>query len=115
MEKSTKPLENAERPVQSEYIRIVSASVLAPPMRSPTAPKISPPVAQPATKMEVATPPYQIGSLPGASSAFMAEPRARRKSCWSRQSKSQASEAIAKTNQWYFERPLYQGVLGRTS
>jgi hypothetical protein len=32
------------------------------------------------------------------------------KSCWSRQSNSQASEATANTNQWYGVRSRYQGV-----
>ena len=41
-------------PVQSEYIRTVIIIVFARPMRSPSMPKNSPPVAQPAMKIDVA-------------------------------------------------------------
>ena len=52
--KSTQPFENADRPVQTEYNSTVNVSVLARPIRSPTAPKINPPVAHPATNIAVA-------------------------------------------------------------
>jgi hypothetical protein len=54
MAKSYQLVESADRPVKTEYISTVSVSVLARPMRSPTAPKISPPVAQPTMKTLVA-------------------------------------------------------------
>ena len=77
----------------------MSISVFALPIRSPTAPKMRPPVAQPATKIVVAYPPKSFKSCPPVSRDFIAEPRASRKSCWSKQSKSHARQAIAKTNQ----------------
>ena len=40
--------------MQSEYIRTVIIIVFARPMRSPSMPKNSPPVAQPAMKIDVA-------------------------------------------------------------
>ena len=75
---------NEESPVNTEYISTVIVSVFARPMRSPTAPKISPPVAHPMTNHIVAIPPAvfsTVGSVPAGCSAFIAELRAMMKSC----------------------------------
>ena len=80
----------------------VIESVFARPMRSPTDPKINPPSAQPATNTLCAQPPICFSvraSVPDGERAFTALSRARMKSCWSRQSKSHASEATVNTNQ----------------
>ena len=45
---------------QAEYIKIVIIIVLARPIRSPIAPKTSPPVAQPMMKMLVTYPPHKL-------------------------------------------------------
>ena len=93
-------------------MRTVSESVLARPIRSPTEPKIRPPSAQPATKMLCAQPLSCFNtsaSVPGAARALTALSRAKMKSCWSRQSKSHASEATVKTNQWLLDSVRYQG------
>ena len=69
-------------------------------MRSPTAPKISPPVAQPMTKMLVMEAPNSLifsGGVPGFISAMTAGLRAITNTCWPRQSNSQASDARTKT------------------
>ena len=74
-------MDSAESPVKIEYMSTVNVSVFARPMRSPTDPKMSPPVAQPATKIAVAYPPYSFASQPGGSRVFIAAPRARMKRC----------------------------------
>ena len=51
--KSQKACDSALKPVQPEYMRIVMSIVLARPMRSPSTPKMRPPVAHPSRKIAV--------------------------------------------------------------
>ena len=83
------------------------ASVRARPMRSPMTPKISPPVAQPRTKMLVIYWPQCWTERWRMSAGVLGERREERagwramtKTCWPRQSKSQAREASTKTSFW---------------
>src|SRR5437588_6168931 len=84
---------------------------LARPMRSPSTPKKTPPIAQPTMKIAVA----QAACLstialvaPLPSSSRMAGLRARLKSCWAIVSNIQPRLATLNTNQWYPFRSRYQ-------
>ncbi len=91
---------------------MVTIIVRARPMRSPSTPNTSPPVAQPVMKMVVALPlaVARVARMPSAvfasapagmgSRSSIAAGRASTKSCWSIVSKSQPMAATASTNQW---------------
>ena len=92
------PVENELSPVLSEYRRMQIVSIRARPYRSPSAPKIRPPTAHAIRNTDVVYGPYSNASAGSAIRSSMAASRARLKTCRSKQSNAQASEAPAKTS-----------------
>ncbi len=85
---------------------MVSIIVLARPILSPSMPKISPPVAQPAINTDVEmSPKVCVQNLKSGlsfryfSRSSIACGRAKMKSCWSRQSNNHPKAQTARTNQ----------------
>src|SRR4051794_25539472 len=80
-------------------MKIETISTRARPKRSPNAPKINPPTAQPTRKKDVVYDANSVARALLATRSSTAPSRDRLKTCWSRQSKSQAREATAKIYQ----------------